>query len=58
MLSMTPLSTSRVVLMPESRPAAGPDATKVRRYRLARLRVLERRDGSADRHPQLLRAYD
>ena len=58
MPSMTPPSSSRVVLMPDTPPAAGPDATKVRRYRLARLRLVERRDGSADRHPQLLRTYD
>jgi hypothetical protein len=56
---MTPLSTSRVLLVPEARSAvAGPQATKIRRYRLARLRLLERRDGGPTRYPQLSRTYD
>ena len=58
---MTALSHSgRVLLVPEARAAAatGPEAAKIRRYRLARLRLLERRDGVADRYPQLLKSYD
>jgi hypothetical protein len=57
---MTALShTGRVLLVPEARStAAGPEAAKIRRYRLARLRLLERRDGASDRYPQLLRSYD
>ena len=49
-LSMTALSHSgRVLLVPEARvAAAGPEAAKIRRYRLARLRLLERRDAGAD----------
>ena len=51
--------TGRVLLIPEARTAAaGPEAAKIRRYRLARLRLLERRDGAADRYPQLMRSYD
>ena len=58
---MTALSSSsqRVLLVPEARSAAaGPQAAKIRRYRLARLRLLERRDSGAERYPQLMRAYD
>ena len=58
---MTALSHSgRVLLVPEARPAAiaGPEAAKIRRYRLARLRLVERRDAGAERYPQLLRSYD
>jgi hypothetical protein len=61
MLSMTALSHSgRVLLVPEARVAAttGPQAAKIRRYRLARLRLLERRDAGPERFPQLIRAYD
>jgi hypothetical protein len=60
MLSMTPLSSSaRVLLVPQARSsAAGPEAGKIRRYRLARLRLLERRDAGPDRYPHLVRAYD
>jgi hypothetical protein len=60
MLSMTPLSSpSRVLLVPEARSAAaGPQAAKIRRYRLARLRLLERRDAGPERYPHLIRTYD
>jgi hypothetical protein len=60
MLSMTALSQpGRVLLVPEARAAAtGPAAAKIRRYRLARLRLLERRDVGSERYPQLLRSYD
>jgi hypothetical protein len=59
-LSMTALPhTGRVLLVPEARnAAAGPEAAKIRRYRLARLRLLERRDSGAERYPQLLKSYD
>ena len=58
---MTALSpTGRVLLVPEARVAAatGPEAAKIRRYRLARLRLLERRDSGPERYPQLVRSYD
>ena len=57
---MTALShSSRVLLVPEARAAAtGPEAAKIRRYRLARLRLLERRDAGPERYPQLLKSYD
>ena len=59
MPSMSPLSQSRVLLVPEARSAAaGPQAAKIRRYRLARLRLLERRDADPARYPHLGRAYD
>jgi hypothetical protein len=55
----TSSAATRVLLMPEARSsAAGPQAQKIRRYRLARLRLLERRDGQALRHSQLTRTYD
>ena len=51
--------SGRVLLVTEARTAAaGPQAAKIRRYRLARLRLLERRDAAAERSPQLIRAYD
>ena len=57
---MTPLSSSRVLLVPEARvaAAAGPQAAKIRRYRLARLRLLERRDADPSRFGHLARTYD
>jgi hypothetical protein len=60
MLSMTGPRTSsaRVMLVPEAPAAAGPQAAKIRRYRLARLRLLERRDAGPARYPQLSRSYD
>ena len=61
MLTMTPTTsaTQRVLLLPEDRvAAAGPHAAKVRRYRLARMRLLERRDQQAARHGHLTRMYD
>jgi hypothetical protein len=60
MLSMTHLSQSRVLLVPEARSAAatGPQAAKIRRYRLARLRLLERREADPARYPHLARTYD
>ena len=58
MPSMTRTAASRVLLLPEETATTAEKAPRIRRYRLARLRVLERRDASADRHPHLLRAYD
>jgi hypothetical protein len=59
MLAMSATPASRILLVPEERlAAAGPHAAKVRRYRLARMRLLERRDQQAARHPHLTRAYD
>ena len=57
---MTPISSSRVLLVPEAREAAaaGPQAAKIRRYRLARLRLLERRDADPGRFGHLSRTYD
>ncbi|HVS28952.1 MAG TPA: hypothetical protein VHE14_05335 [Solirubrobacteraceae bacterium] len=55
---MSPLSTSRFVLVPEARPApAAEGAPRMRRYRLARLSVNGRRDQD-DRHGHLKRVYD
>jgi hypothetical protein len=48
-----------VLLVPEARAAAaGPQAAKIRRYRLARLRLLERREVDPSRYPHLARSYD
>ena len=61
MMAMTPTAsaTQRVLLLPDGRAAAtGPHATKVRRYRLARMRLVERRDQQAARHGHLTRMYD
>lgn len=58
-MTSTAAATNRVLLVPEARSsAAGPHAQKIRRYRMARLRLLERRDQQALRHPQLGRTYD
>ena len=52
-------NASRVVLLPEARiTAAGAHADKVRRYRLARMRLVERRDAASAARPQLVRSYD
>ena len=49
----------RILLVPESRPRpASPAEPKVRRYRLARLRVAETRHPSGPRFEHLTRAYD
>jgi hypothetical protein len=60
-MSSMPISppSSRVLLMPDATSAAtGTHASKVRRYRLARMRLLERRDAAPARAPQLGRSYD
>jgi hypothetical protein len=59
MLAMS-TSPSRLVLLPDDRftSACGPHAAKLRRYRLARLRLLERREAGPTHAPQLIRTYD
>ena len=55
---MTP-SPQRILLVPDARPR--PDALaepKVRRYRLARLRVAETRRPAEPRFEHLAKAYD
>ena len=52
-------STSRVLLLPDATKAVtGPHAAKVRRYRMARVRLAERRGELPARHAHLLRAHD
>ncbi len=52
-------SSSRVLLLPETTKAVtGPHAAKVRRYRLARVRLAQRRGELPPRQAHLLRAYD
>ena len=55
---MTP-APHRILLVPDARPrpALG-DEPKVRRYRLARLRVAETRRPAEPRFEHLARAYD
>ncbi len=49
----------RILLVPDGRPRAEPAAApKVRRYRLARLRVAETRRPADARFEHLARAYD
>ncbi len=57
MLGMT--SSSRVLLVPDDTKAvAGPHAAKERHYRLARVRLAERRSELPPRHAHLLRSHD
>jgi hypothetical protein len=49
---------TRIVLVPDDRVGTGPYADKIRRYRLARLRLLERRDAVALRRPELGPVHD
>ena len=49
---------SRIILLPDAKAPAGPQASKIRRYRLARVRLAERRDHVQPRHAHLLRSYD
>jgi len=57
MLDMT--SSSRVLLVPDATKAvAGPHAAKVRHYRLARMRLAERRNELPPRHAHLLKPHD
>ena len=49
----------RILLVPDARPRADfLDAPKVRRYRLARLRVAATRQPSEPRFGHIARAYD
>jgi hypothetical protein len=57
MVHMT--SSSRVLLLPDAAKAVtGPHASKVRHYRLARVRLAERRGELPPRHAHLLKAHD
>jgi hypothetical protein len=54
----TSLAASRLLLLADrSRSSAGPDAAKLRRYRIARLELNARRT-IADRYGHLKRSYD
>jgi hypothetical protein len=55
---MTPTPASRVLLVQDPRRAAGPHAERLRRYRLARMRLIDRRLAVPARHPHLGRIYD
>jgi hypothetical protein len=49
----------RILLLPDDRPRTEPSAApKVRRYRLARLRVAQTRQPAEPRFEHLARAYD
>ena len=55
---MTP-APHRILLVPDARPRTEPaGAPKVRRYRLARLRVAETRQPNDPRFEHIARAYD
>ncbi len=55
---MTP-APHRILLVPDARPRTDLDvAPKVRRYRLARVRVAETRRPSDPRFEHITRAYD
>ena len=54
---MTP-APQRILLLPDARPRTDASEPKVRRYRLARLRVAETRRPSEPRFEHLARAYD
>ena len=56
MLSMT--DASRIILLPDAKAPEGATASKIRRYRLARVRLAERREQVPHRHAHLVRAYD
>ena len=49
---------SRIILLPDAKAPAGAHASKIRRYRLARVRLTERRETMHPRHAHLLRTYD
>ena len=57
---MTPPITSSKVLLVADRPAIAPQvgAVRVRRYRLARLRLEGRPTAAASRYEHLKRVYD
>jgi hypothetical protein len=58
---MTAMTTSpqRILLVPDARPRTDLEsAPKVRRYRLARLRVAETRQPAEPRFEHITRAYD
>ena len=54
----TSLAASRILLLADKTPVAhGPDAPKIRRYRLARVQLNETR-AAQDRFGHLKRTYD
>jgi hypothetical protein len=54
-----PVTSSKVLLVADRRvPSSPPEATPVRRYRLARLRLDSRPAGSGARFEYLKRVYD
>jgi hypothetical protein len=55
---MTPAPASRVVLLPAARRTPGSHAEKIRRYRLARMRLVDRRRYVSGRHAHLGQSYD
>jgi hypothetical protein len=57
MHAMTP-APQRILLLPDARPRTDAAEPKVRRYRLARLRVAETRQPREPRFEHLARAYD
>lgn len=56
MLSMT--DASRIILLPDAKAPGEATASKIRRYRLARVRLAERREALPPRHAHLARSYD
>lgn len=60
-LMSTPAAVTRLLLASEGRPrpsAQDPSAARVRRYRLARLRLEATRQDAAPRYDYLKRSYD
>jgi hypothetical protein len=55
---MLAMSASRMFLLPQQRPENEPPSPKIRHYRLARLRLVERRQDTPERFAHLRRAYD
>ena len=56
---MTPPAPHRILLVPDERPReAAVNEPKVRRYRLARLRIAQARTPVEPRYAHLARAYD
>ena len=55
---MTTASPHRILLVPDARPRAAGDTPRIRRYRLARLRVAAAREPSDPRLAQVAKGYD
>ncbi len=58
MLSMTTPATRRLVLVPATSPRSRPTDPRVRRYRVAHLRLEGRDVSRAERFVHLKRAFD